>query len=227
MSRKVIGIPGYAGKDSNNFGVGNHHLEFVSRFGDARIIMPWEEKADVDLLYLPGGLDTAPMNYGAIPAYTTSAQDVFKEHFLLNNLKNYIDDTPIFGVCLGMQQLAVHFGCRLTQDFIYHAQSTGRWQPAHKIYSGLDKGNKVIEKSKLPFEVNSHHHQGLTVSGLSDQIIPIFYADNEDDYYTNEGAIVEAFRHVTLPIYGIQWHPEELYDQYTKRVIEQLLADEI
>ena len=88
--RKVIGIPGYTGKDSNNFGVGNHHLEFVSKFGDARIIMPWEEKADIDLLYLPGGLDTAPRNYGAVPAYTTSAQDVFKEHFFLNNLKNYI-----------------------------------------------------------------------------------------------------------------------------------------
>lgn len=226
MSNKIIGIPGYTGKDSNNYGVGNHHLEFVSRFGNARIIMPWEEKAEIDLLYLPGGLDTAPNNYGAVPGYTTSAQDVFKEHFFLNHLKNYVDDTPIFGVCLGMQMLATFFGCKLTQDFIYHAQSAGRWQSAHKIYSGIDHDGGVVKKSAFPFEVNSHHHQGLTVEGLSEQIKPLAFADNEDDYYTGQGAIVEAFRHVTLPIIGVQWHPEELYDTYTKRLMIQLLGED-
>ena len=66
--KKTIGIPGYKGTDSNNFGVGNNYLSFCQKLGyNPRIIMPWEEYVEVDMLLLPGGMDISPVNYDSIP----------------------------------------------------------------------------------------------------------------------------------------------------------------
>lgn len=213
--KKIIGIPGY--KSSESFGAGINHLAFISRFGEARIIMPWENLVDVDLLYLPGGLDTAPLSYGEEPSFKTSNQDVFKEHFLTNKLGAYIDKgVKILGVCLGAQMLAVKFGGKLTQDLLFHEQSSGRWQEAHEVYA--------IDNSKYKFKVNSHHHQCLTINNCSDNIIPIMLANNNDSYISGDGAIVEQFSIKNKQIYGIQWHPEELYDHHTVELMNKLTA---
>ena len=47
--------------------------------------------------------------------------------------------------------------------------------------------------------VNSSHHQ--VVGQLGDHLEPLQWAD--------DGA-VEALRHRTLPVWGVQWHPERL-----------------
>ena len=57
----TIGIPAY--KVDSNFGCGLTHLEFISQYGNPRIILPWEENVPVDALYLPGGLDLNPSSY--------------------------------------------------------------------------------------------------------------------------------------------------------------------
>jgi gamma-glutamyl-gamma-aminobutyrate hydrolase PuuD len=226
MSRKIIGIPGYKSSNNDSFGAGPIHLEFLNRFGDPRIIMPWEEKVQVDLLYLPGGLDTAPSNYGRIPGFRTSNQDVFKEFFLRERLKNYVNDTPVFGICLGMQQIAVHFGSTLVQDLPFHAQSPTRGSEAHSVYANFN-ADEVVKKGK-GFKVNSHHHQGVTVRTISDQLIPLLVSENEGDgLYDTTGPIVEAFRHRELPIYGVQWHPEEWHDGWSVDVITSLLNKEL
>lgn len=221
--RKVIGIPGYVSK-ADSFGAGVNHLEFISKFGDARIIMPWEDFVEVDMLYLPGGLDTAPANYGEAPSYSTSNQDVHKEHFFRERLQNYIDaGIPILGVCLGAQMLAVKFGCKLTQDLLFHAQSGDRWKTAHKI--APISGKEYVNWSWIfkAFEVNSHHHQALTLNNISDQIEPIFVAENEDAFVTDDDKIVEVFKIRDRQIYGIQYHPEELYDALSREIIYSLL----
>lgn len=219
--KKVIGIPGYKSQN-DSFGAGINHLEFISKFGNARIIMAWEDLVKVDMLYLPGGLDISPINYGQHPTFATSNQDVFKEYFFREKLNLYIAaDIPIFGVCLGAQMLAVRFGGKLTQDLLFHEQSKDRWETAHKV-----RATKVIQDAKYrTFEVNSHHHQALTVSGLNGNIIPLFTTTNNDSVadITDDGDIIEAFTIAGKPIVGVQWHPEELYDVFSMNVIKRLL----
>lgn len=100
--RPIIGIPGWKLGD-NSFGCGVNHLDFISKFGDPRILFPQDDNVDLDLLYLPGGPDVAPSRYNQIPGFYTSNQDVFRQYFFDNCLPKYIDKgTPVFGVCLGI-----------------------------------------------------------------------------------------------------------------------------
>lgn len=198
-----------------SFGAGINNLEWLSRFGNVRIIMPWEDRVEVDLLYLAGGADLNPACYGEIPSYKTGMQDVHKQFFMEHRLPSYIEaKVPILGVCLGMQQLAVVFGSKLTQDMPFHAQSPERWQPAHVIY-------KIGGTKKDIVNVNSHHHQGVLKGNLGEELEPIYIALNEDKM--QGGVIVEMFKHKTLPIIGIQWHPEEYFDDVANDAITNLL----
>lgn len=229
---KTIGIVGYR-IGENGFGAGATYLEWLSQYGNVRIIMPWEKFVQVDLLVLAGGLDVNPGSYGEVPRYRTTDTDVFKQYFMDNRLSDYvIARTPIFGICLGFQQLAVYFGSKLAQNLPFHAQSPGRWQEAHKVYRTgksyeLDDVDIYVheEDGTLPDQppkVNSHHHQGVTASGLYDRDLECTYhADNEQDA---EDPIVEAFRHRTMPICAVQWHPEELYDEVSDRMVRELVA---
>lgn len=218
---KVIGIPGYVNEQRNGFGIGMTYIDFISKFGIPRILMPDEDLVNVDLLLLPGGSDLNPLSYGQTPSFRTSNQDVFKQHFFDTKLKLYIDSgTPIFGICLGHQMLAAYYGSTLEQDLKYHVQSKERWATAHKV-TPTQEGKEFYPEHKKP-EVNSHHHQAVLESTINlGELEVMMVGENEED---SEDNIIEALRHKELPIYSVQWHPEELYDSYSVRVINYLLT---
>jgi putative glutamine amidotransferase len=217
--KKVIGIPGWKPGD-NSFGATIMHLEYISQFGIPRIIFPEEDVIELDLLYLPGGPDLSPFTYGQYPGFRTSNPDVFKQFFFDCKLQQYIDNrTPIFGVCLGFQMLCAKFNSQLTQDLPGHPESKARCEKAHDVYSDyIYRGQK--------FEVNSHHHQGVYLSHLGQDLEPIaIFADTKKEYDTKyKFNIVEGMKHKTLPIGGVQWHPEEFYTQVADSLFEELLS---
>lgn len=215
MSEKkiTIGIPGWK-TGENSYGCGVNHLDYISRFGNPRILFPQDDNAEIDLLYLPGGPDVNPAAYGQMPGFYTSNQDVFKQYFYDRCLPKYIErGTPVFGVCLGMQMLNTFFGGGLHQDMKYHAQSKDRWEPGHEV-------TIVIGNKKYEVKVNSHHHQAVLSSDLAKDFIPIAFAKNEED---KKDDIIEAFIHKELPIAGVQWHPEEWRDEFAESLIKKIL----
>lgn len=216
--KKTIGIPVWK-VGENSAGVTSTYLEWIKTFGNPRFIAPEEDLVDVDLLILPGGRDMRSDNES--PGYFTGSSDVMQQHFYDKKLDMYIEaGIPIFGICLGFQQLVTKFGCKLTQNLIWHEQSNARWSPAHEL-DLLAGGN--IGQFNLPnnirksFKVNSHHHQGLEIDGLTGKsVIPILKCKDDN--------VIEAFIHENLPIAGVQWHPEELYDAYSNLLVKQLLS---
>ena len=81
------------------------------------------------------------------------------------------------------------------------------------IYSvyNLSKKNEIM--------VNSFHHQGIFLEQFDNQkeLIPLLVA---------EDGVVEAFKHKTLPIFAVQYHPERWFDQdngFVRTHVEKLL----
>lgn len=152
-----------------------------------------------DGLILCGGNDIHPSYYkekidGAVNI--DDARD--KLEFAL--LKAYVDaKKPIMGICRGYQLINIFFGGSLYQDLPeadLHTNKT-EFYITHNV--------EAVENSFLSkaygktFSINSSHHQA--VKKLGNGLCAIAYWENK---------YIEAYEHTSLPIFGVQWHPERM-----------------
>lgn len=204
---KKIGIPAWmTGKKS--FGVDISYMSFIERFGKPIIIDGDIEKIpEVDLLILPGGADILPTTYGERPSYYTNKPNIHLEYFDANILPIYLErNTPIFGICRGAQRLWVMYGGKIIQHYNHHKQSLGDEDQCHKLYFV----NKYKNYSNDIDKVTSRHHQMMDgrTNIPSELEIIAFSASENPKLDMPECHIVEIFKHKTLPIIGVQYHPE-------------------
>lgn len=214
MTEKIIGIPAWKVGESS-VGVTTPYIKYICRFGTPRIIMPEESVIDnLDLLLLPGGSDIDPLRYKAIPGYDNTKPDSMKEYFDIVMLPQYIEaGIPIFGICRGMQSICVHFGAALVQN-MYHETSLERTEEVHEI----EMRAEIAIKNKI--KVNSLHHQCVSSIDFPEdlEVIGIYKGKSHK-------ACIEVIRHRTLPIYGVQYHPEELIsDPLGNYIVDLLLS---
>ena len=159
-----------------------------------------------DGFLLTGGMDIAPILYGAMPQHCGTFDyevDVCLLEFVKLALESH---KPILGICRGMQMVNIALGGTLIQDI-----------PSQKGYGNHSfdyDGNLVhaieIEKDSLLYEilkkeellVNSLHHQALGKLGEGMEIM----AKAPD-------GIVEAAGIRERKILGVQWHPELLMEK--------------
>jgi putative glutamine amidotransferase len=242
-TNKKIGIVGWKTGD-NSIGVTLAYAKYLSNFGDVIILTPTSTFFDLDLLVLPGGSDLSSHFYGRLPYFGNSNPDLMKEYFYKTNLPMYIEKkVPIFGICLGMQMLNVAFGGSLTQHILgdehpYYSQNS-RDEIVHDLwftepfkYMERDKPKKV-KKQEFTNGVNSIHHQGVCLADAGEGRFTSVNSDvaPELDVVAYYGQVVEILAHKTLPIAGVQFHPEELFysqrnqEQTSKFIIENLLLN--
>ena len=210
---KKIGIVGWNTGD-NSFGITKAYAEWLSQFGTVHIIAPQKGIVEgLDLLVLPGGLDLAPQNSNMLPSFHTTNTDVMKQYFFDVNLNQYIAaGTPIFGICLGFQQLCVKFGGTLVQDYPFNYSSKSRSEKVDELKFSENLFT-MIDKTSIPkkYEVNSLHHQGCF--DLPENMILATEKIDEN---------IEIAR-FSQNIYGVQYHPEEINDPISNFIIGKLL----
>ena len=102
---------------------------------------------------------------------------------------------PILGICRGFQIINVCLGGKLTKDISKITKSI--ITKKHKVNFTEEFIKKVKKRS---ITVNSYHNQGITSSQLAADLVPLGFSD--------DGKLVEIYKHEKLPIIGIQWHPE-------------------
>ena len=211
---KKIGIVGWK-TGENSFGVSVPYINWLSNFGIVHILSPQKGIVeDLDLLVLPGGADIAPQSFGEVPGFHTSNTDVMKQYFFDNNLDQYLENnTPIFGICLGFQQLCVKFGGKLEQHYPFNYSSKGRHDKVDTL-AFEQQMYDIVLKSSIPtkYEVNSLHHQGC------------FSLPNPFNVLAREkvDGNIEIARFAEN-VYGVQYHPEEINDGISEVIIRQLL----
>lgn len=221
---KKIGIVGYPQKEG--FGIPTSYLRFFSYFGIVNIIMPneTEVKQDLDLLVLPGGPDVDTKRYlGEKPlSFFIGTPCPFRERFDDVLLPKYVENkTPIFGICRGHQSLAVFFGGKLQQHMFHETTPAG--ERTKKVHF-LDLTNHVTDyipniSSLQRFEVNSLHHQVVSKEPLNSVVLAVYgNATHKKD--------IEALAYTDYPAITVQWHPEEIWDEFSINAIKSLLKIE-
>ncbi|MCM1045778.1 MAG: gamma-glutamyl-gamma-aminobutyrate hydrolase family protein [Candidatus Gastranaerophilales bacterium] len=171
-----------------------------------------EELDACDALVLPGGGDITPAFFGennTASANIDTELDILQLAAVERCLKK---GRPILGICKGMQIINVALGGTIVQDLA--TANLHRYIERDQYHSTiLLEGTCLYERCGRTAFVNSAHHQGL--GRLGDGLLPI-------QWCTDDGC-VEAVIHESLPVLGLQWHPERLDPARTTLSGEPLL----
>jgi len=203
-NKKIIGIPGWL-LDGKYFGVNVDYINYISKFGIPLIITPEmvDNPPEVDMLYLPGGLDVNPLNYNGIPGYYTQNPNVMLEFFDNKILPKYLSrGTKIFAVCRSAQYLWGFFGNKIEQHNDWHKQSSYKTEQSHNLSftDSFKKYNSLIAK------VNSRHHQVMLNSEVIYGDLEVVAVAKEDKQVYDD--IVEIWKSKNGQIFATQFHPE-------------------
>ena len=177
-----------------------NYVEAVKACGGIPVLeYTLDELDSFDGLILCGGGDIDPAYYGEpingsvnIDAERDAAEFAVAKAFLKTG-------KPILGICRGCQLLNILFGGTLYQ----HIETAGM----HKANENGDMVHPVIAASGSivaelygdRFTVNSAHHQAVKTLGEGLRVS-----------MKSEEGVIEGIEHESLPIVGVQWHPERM-----------------
>jgi putative glutamine amidotransferase len=163
----------------------------------------------IDGLLLPGGVDIDPENYNHPPSPNSTRFDKFKDATELAVLREALRRMmPLFGICRGLQLIAVALTGNLIQDIateipwaVNHNFPETDNESRHEI--SIKQGSaiqRILGAEKA--DVNSWHHQAVGE-------IPRDWVVTAE---TPDG-VVECLEYSIDPlIFGVQWHPEAMTD---------------
>jgi len=115
---------------------------------------------------------------------------------------------PILGVCLGHQSIGQAFGGK-----IVHAQTLmhGKTSPIHHETKGVFRG------LPNPLTATRYHSLVIEQDSLPDCL--------EVTAHTADGEIM-GVRHKTLPVEGVQFHPESILSESGHALLKNFLTEE-
>jgi anthranilate synthase/aminodeoxychorismate synthase-like glutamine amidotransferase len=124
----------------------------------------------------------------------------------LDVIKAYAGKIPILGVCLGHQSIGQAFGGKIVRAArVMHGKTSMIHHDGKGVFAGLPN----------PFEATRYHSLLIEPASVPDAL--------EVTAKTDEGEIM-AVRHRTLPVEGVQFHPESFLTTAGKDLLANFIA---
>lgn len=210
--RPLIGITGNFGERGSELAEG--YYASVEAAGGVPLVIPPGLSPEalcslldrIDGVLLSGGADVNPLFVGEEPIPQLGGINPRRDamELLLVRLA-YDRQIPLFGICRGIQVLAMALGGSVHQDLgaclpeaklLKHSQNLERGVASHKVEA--EEGSLMHRLLGKEIFVNSFHHQAVNEPGPRLQVT----ARSVD-------GVVEAVESTEKKsIYGVQWHPE-------------------
>ena len=113
---------------------------------------------------------------------------------------------PILGVCLGHQAIGQAFGGQVVRAPV----------PMHGKMSDVSHaGTDIFAGMPNPFKATRYHSLIVARDTLPDTLVATAWT---------EDGIIMGMRHRTLPIFGVQFHPESIASEHGKDLLANFLA---
>jgi para-aminobenzoate synthetase component 2 len=113
---------------------------------------------------------------------------------------------PLFGVCLGHQAIAEAMGATVTHaDELMHGKTSLIEHDASGFYEGVPQ----------PFRATRYHSLAIVDGTTPSELVVTSRTD---------GGVIMGVRHVDLPIFGVQFHPESVLTEGGYRMVGNWLA---
>lgn len=177
-----------------------YYVDAVNNLGgiaDAKYLP--EIDLSYDGLLLCGGSDSHPQYYGQ---EINGAVDIdeARDEAEVKLCKAFVEaGKPILGICRGFQLINIVFGGNMIQHLPNADRHTSGTETDLVHGAVAKEGSLLYRLYGKEFSVNSHHHQAL------DKV-----ADGFDITVMSDDGVIEAIEHKSLPIFGVQWHPERM-----------------
>ena len=113
----------------------------------------------------------------------------------------YYKKLPILGICLGHQAIGLYFGSKLEKaKYPKHGKTSQIKTSATDVFTNI------------PDKFNVTRYHSLVLKDISNELLQtsISLDDNE----------IMSFKHKTLPIWGIQFHPEAVLTEYGLNILQ-------
>jgi anthranilate synthase/aminodeoxychorismate synthase-like glutamine amidotransferase len=122
-------------------------------------------------------------------------------------IRSWAGKIPILGVCLGHQAIGEVFGAKVVR-----AKRLMHGKTSHVRHSGTE----LFANLPNPLEVMRYHSLIVDPDSIPDCLdVTAVAVDDESE--------VHAFRHKTMPVWGVQFHPESVMTQSGKMIVANFL----
>ena len=120
-------------------------------------------------------------------------------------IRQFSGKIPLLGVCLGHQSIGAAFGGRVVRSVsLMHGKTSPIHHDAKELFAGLAN----------PFNATRYHSLVVERDTLPDCLEVTAWVDNGE---------IMGLRHKTLPVWGVQFHPESILTEGGMQLLNNFL----
>jgi len=117
-------------------------------------------------------------------------------------------ELPLLGVCLGHQAIGQHFGGKVVRGGLMHGKTSPVKHDGSGVFTGLPS----------PFIATRYH------SLIVEDIPAVLEVNATSETPGLDGTAVMGFRHASLPIHGVQFHPESIATEHGHALLANFMG---